>query len=69
MEKVKQLVLIGADHNHLHLLKNSKILHKKGFKITLISPSQFYYNGVLPGEIVGIYPHKFGLIPVKRAPS
>ncbi|MFW9905238.1 MAG: FAD-dependent oxidoreductase, partial [Candidatus Thorarchaeota archaeon] len=65
IDEETQLVLIGAGHSHLHLLKNIQELAKRNFKIILISPSQFYYNGVVPGEIGGIYPHKLGLIRVQ----
>lgn len=60
----KHLVLAGAGHTHLHLLKNSSILKKKQFKVTLISPTEFYYNGLAPGVLSNNYSKKIGQISI-----
>ncbi|MHA2227151.1 MAG: NAD(P)/FAD-dependent oxidoreductase [Candidatus Hodarchaeales archaeon] len=62
-EKNKQLVLIGAGHGNLHLLKNASILQQRKYEITLISPTDFNYNGVAPGILETRYPDDFGKIP------
>ncbi|MHA1966930.1 MAG: FAD-dependent oxidoreductase, partial [Candidatus Hodarchaeales archaeon] len=61
--KNKQLVLIGAGHGNLHLLKNASILQQRKYEITLISPTDFNYNGVAPGVLGTKYPDGFGKIP------
>ena len=61
----KKLILIGAGHSNLHLVKNAEILHSHGFDITLISNSELYYNGVAPGVISNQYPAEFGQITAK----
>lgn len=62
-EKSKQLVLIGAGHGNLHLIKNASILQQRKYEITLISPTDFNYNGVAPGILGTRYPDGFGKIP------
>ncbi len=59
------LVLVGAGHSNLHLVKNVSKLQKNGFRITLISPTDFYYNGVAPGVLSNFYPERFGKIDVQ----
>jgi len=39
------LVLVGAGHAHLHLLKNADTLHRAGYRITLVAPTRFWYSG------------------------
>ncbi|MHA2053539.1 MAG: NAD(P)/FAD-dependent oxidoreductase [Candidatus Hodarchaeales archaeon] len=58
----KQLVLVGAGHSNLHLVKNSLLLRKNGYNMTLVSPTDLYYNGVAPGVISNYYPDGFGKI-------
>jgi NADH dehydrogenase FAD-containing subunit len=62
--KNKHLVLVGAGHPHLHLLKNAFRLQKQGLKITLISPTDFYYNGLAPGVLSRYYSQSIGESPV-----
>jgi NADH dehydrogenase FAD-containing subunit len=60
--KSKQLILIGAGHGNLHLLRNASILQQKKYEITLISPTDFNYNGVAPGVLSAKYPDNYGKI-------
>jgi NADH dehydrogenase FAD-containing subunit len=62
--KNKPLVLVGAGHPHLHLLKNAFRLQKQGLKVTLISPTDFYYNGLAPGVLSKQYSQNIGQSPV-----
>ncbi len=61
-KKRKQLVLIGAGHGNLHLVKNASILQQRKYEITLISPTDFNYNGVAPGVLGTRYPDGYGKI-------
>ncbi len=60
-----KLVLVGAGHSNLHLVKNAMLLQSHGFDITLISPTDLYYNGVAPGVLSNQYPTGFGRITAK----
>ena len=61
----KHLVLVGTGHTHLHLLKNAFILQKHKFTVTLISPTDFYYNGLAPGVLSKHYPKNIGHLSVQ----
>lgn len=63
--KSKQLVLIGAGHGNLHLVKNASLLKQRIYEITIISPTDFNYNGVAPGILGTKYPDGFGKISCK----
>lgn len=53
---LKELILIGGGHAHIHLLKMIGIKDIKGIRITLISKDTYTpYSGMLPGYISGIY--------------
>ncbi|MCK0768704.1 NAD(P)/FAD-dependent oxidoreductase [Chromohalobacter canadensis] len=40
------LVLVGAGHAHLHLLKHASVLRRAGYRITLVAPTRFWYSGM-----------------------
>lgn len=40
------LVLVGAGHAHLHLLKHATALRRAGYRITLVAPTRFWYSGM-----------------------
>jgi NADH dehydrogenase FAD-containing subunit len=52
----KSLLLVGAGHAHLSLLKNLRFFLLQGHKFTVINPEPFhYYSGMGPGMLSGIY--------------
>jgi NADH dehydrogenase FAD-containing subunit len=52
----KHLVLIGGGHAHLMALANIHTLVNRGYRVTVIQPSQYhYYSGMGPGMLGGTY--------------
>ena len=52
----KHLVVVGAGHAHLTVLKNLKDFSKSGHDVTVVSTSPLhYYSGMGPGMLSGIY--------------
>ena len=52
----KHLVVVGAGHAHLTVLKNLKEFKESGHRVTVVSSSpRHYYSGIGPGMLSGIY--------------
>ena len=52
----KHLVIVGAGHAHLTVLKNLKEFKNRGHDVTVVSASPLhYYSGMGPGLLSGIY--------------
>jgi len=52
----KQLVIVGAGHAHLTILKNLQEFKNAGHNVTVVSSSALhYYSGMGPGMLSGIY--------------
>lgn len=52
----KDVVLIGAGHAHLHLIKHAGRFRDCGVRLTLIDPHGFWYSGLATGVLGGMYP-------------
>ena len=53
---MKHLVLIGGGHAHMITLSKLDIFVSKGYRVTVIQPSDFhYYSGMGPGMLGGTY--------------
>ena len=48
-----RLVLVGAGHAHLHLVREAGRLRAAGLKVTLIAPRRFQYSGLASGVLSG----------------
>lgn len=59
-----KLVLVGAGHTHLHLLRHADQLHAAGYRITLLAPDSFRYSGVAVATSTGALPTNYGRIDV-----
>lgn len=59
-----RLLLVGAGHTHLHLLRNAHELHNAGYAVTLLAPREFRYSGVASGSAAGGLPIDTGVIDV-----
>jgi NADH dehydrogenase FAD-containing subunit len=52
----KHLVLVGGGHAHMVTLANIRRFVEKGYRVTVIGPSEFhYYSGMGPGMLGGTY--------------
>ena len=51
----KRLVLVGAGHTHLSVLRDVNKFVAAGHRVTLITPGPFWYTGMMPGLIGGRY--------------
>ena len=49
----RRVVLIGAGHAHLHVLKHASELTRLGAKVLLIEPGDFWYSGSAAGMLGG----------------
>ncbi|MFD2922823.1 FAD-dependent oxidoreductase [Halobacillus naozhouensis] len=53
---MKHLLLVGAGHAHLYILKKLQKHAIPGVQVTLLSPNEYqYYSGMLSGCVEGIY--------------
>ncbi|WP_461204840.1 NAD(P)/FAD-dependent oxidoreductase [Clostridium sp. DL1XJH146] len=53
---LKEILLIGGGHVHVHVIKELKEYIKKGYNITLISDGRFqYYSGMAASYLENIY--------------
>lgn len=51
----RRVVLVGAGHAHLHLLRRSDVFARRGIELVLISPDGFWYSGLATGVLSGQY--------------
>jgi len=52
----KHLVLVGGGHAHMVTLANIGRFVEKGYRVTVIGPSEYhYYSGMGPGMLGGTY--------------
>jgi NADH dehydrogenase FAD-containing subunit len=50
---VTRLVLVGAGHAHLHLLKRARAFVEAGAQVTVLAPEDFWYSGLATGMVGG----------------
>ncbi len=61
-----QIVLVGAGHAHLHLVRQAGALRRTGIDLTLISPATFLYSGLASAALSGGMALDVGEIDVAR---
>ena len=62
---VKHLVLLGAGHAHVHVLKGLAAQRLENVRITLIAPQRAqFYSGMVPGFVAGHYTLEECVIPL-----
>ncbi|KGX91988.1 pyridine nucleotide-disulfide oxidoreductase [Pontibacillus halophilus JSM 076056 = DSM 19796] len=53
---MKKLLLVGAGHAHLHIIKEFEQAPYEDLEVTLLSPSRYqYYSGMFSGYTEGVY--------------
>jgi NADH dehydrogenase FAD-containing subunit len=50
---VKRLLLVGAGHAHLYLLKRARAYVDAGAAVTVLAPEDFWYSGLATGMVGG----------------
>lgn len=53
MPPERRLLLVGAGHAHLHLVRNAARLARAGYRTTLVAPEWFDYSGAASGIAAG----------------
>ncbi len=62
-----KIVLAGGGHAHLHTLRRTADLSRRGFEVTLVNPSPYlYYSGMATGVVSGVYTPEEDRINVRR---
>ncbi len=62
-----RIVLAGGGHAHLHTLRRTAELTRRGFDVTLIDTSPYlYYSGMATGVVSGVYTPEEDRINVRR---
>lgn len=64
MPPERRLLLVGAGHAHLHLLRHASRLDAAGYRTTLVAPARFDYSGAASGIAAGDRDPAEGLIDV-----
>ncbi|GAA1448752.1 FAD-dependent oxidoreductase [Mycobacterium cookii] len=64
MPPERRLLLVGAGHAHLHLLRHASRLDAAGYRTTLVAPARFDYSGAASGIAAGHRDPAEGLIDV-----
>jgi pyridine nucleotide-disulfide oxidoreductase family protein len=66
MSPVKQLVLLGAGHAHVHVLSQMASAPWAGAQVTLVAPyDRQLYSGMVPGFVAGHYTLEDCVIPLE----
>ena len=48
-----RVVLVGAGHAHLHVLRNAAVMRAAGVEPILVAPAAFHYSGLATGVLSG----------------
>lgn len=59
-----ELLLVGAGHGHLHVVKHAAALTKAGYRVTLLAPRYFHYSGLASATAAGSVPADDGRVDV-----
>ncbi|MGB0101931.1 MAG: FAD-dependent oxidoreductase, partial [Nocardioides sp.] len=59
-----RLLLVGAGHAHLHLIRHAERLRRAGYDITLVAPRWFAYSGAAASAAAGSRDPASGLIDI-----
>ena len=59
------VLLLGAGHVHLHVIRSCAQLQAAGHTVTVIAPEVFWYSGLASGVVAGDYPPELDRIDVE----
>ncbi len=59
------ILLLGAGHVHLHVIRSCAQLRATGHTVTVIAPEVFWYSGLASGVVAGDYPPELDRIDVE----
>lgn len=59
------LLLIGAGHAHLHVVRRARDLVAAGYQVQLLAPRYFDYSGLASATAAGVVPNDAGRIDVR----
>lgn len=62
---MKQAVLVGAGHAHLHAIGRGGVFRRSGHALTVVAPDPFWYSGLATGMVGGLYPPELDCIDVE----
>ncbi len=60
------LLLVGAGHAHLYVVKHAEELVAAGYRVHLLAPRFFDYSGVAAARAAGALPRDVGRVDVRR---
>ncbi len=63
-QRPTSLLLVGAGHAHLHLLRRAQDLIAAGYAVCVLAPAEFRYSGVATATATGALPAHTGTINV-----
>ncbi|MDB5394686.1 MAG: putative pyridine nucleotide-disulfide oxidoreductase [Rhodospirillales bacterium] len=60
-----RIVLAGAGHAHLHIVKRAAEFYRRGIELLVIAPEAFWYSGLATGMLGGRYPPELDQVDVE----
>jgi NADH dehydrogenase FAD-containing subunit len=60
----RRIVLVGAGHAHLYALRNAAAFARRGCRLVVVAPEDFWYSGLATGVLGGIYPPSLDRIDI-----
>ncbi len=64
MTFMKRIVLVGAGHAHLEVIRLGAEFTKAGVEPVVVSPGDFWYSGLATGMLAGLYPAELDRVDV-----
>jgi NADH dehydrogenase FAD-containing subunit len=61
----RRIVLVGAGHAHLHVLRQARRFADAGIELVLISPPDFLYSGLATAVLSGALPREADVVDVQ----
>jgi NADH dehydrogenase FAD-containing subunit len=58
----RRIVLVGAGHAHLHVIRQAPRFSAAGIELVLISPADFLYSGLATAVLSGALPHDTNVV-------